>query len=144
MTFDPAVVGPDNNQTPYSPINAPGPICFAHSPVIPTLTIPFGAEQLPLQNARFSAEYAPQGDTAPGQLVTGLLEGFLTETDAEALNVQSTANGDLVDLTLANLLKGGNGACGAEDDRDTLDSESGWWFYVDFTAEAVTYTGTVP
>jgi hypothetical protein len=140
LSFDPAVVGPDNSGTPYSTINEPGPICFAQSAVIPVLNIPFNTSILPLRNARTSAEYSPQGDASPGQLVTGVIEGFLTEADAEALIVAT----DPAEINLANLLKGGNGACGAEDDRDTLGTDSGWWFYVNYEAEAVTYTGTVP
>ena len=47
-------------------------------------------------------------------------------------------------ITLANLLKGGLDACGTEDDRDTLGTDTGWWFYVNYEAAAVTYTGVVP
>jgi hypothetical protein len=63
----------------------------------------------------------------------------LTEADAEAVIIDVDNS-----ITLANLLKGGLDACGSEDDRDTLGADSGWWFYVNYTAEAVTYTGVVP
>ena len=108
--------------------------------MIPVLNIPFNTSILPLRDARTSAEYSPQGDASPGQLVTGVIQGVLTEADAEALIVAT----DPAEISLANLLKGGLDACGTEDDRDTLGTDTGWWFYVNYEAEAVTYTGVVP
>ncbi|MGB1699283.1 MAG: hypothetical protein ACPHRO_04965, partial [Nannocystaceae bacterium] len=141
LSFDPAVVGPDNNGTPFSPINEPGPICYFQSSPIGTLNIPFNGTILPLQDAETAAEYDPQGDAAPGTLVTGVIQGFLSQSDAGMIVVS-----DDPPFNLDNILPGGtdNGCSLGGDAKDNYNGEDGWWFYVDFTAEAVTYTGVVP
>ena len=44
-------------------------------------------------------------------------------------------------VTLAGLLAGGNGSCSTRNDKDTHQGESGWWFYFNFSASQVTFTG---
>ncbi|MCH9649563.1 MAG: hypothetical protein K0U98_15090 [Deltaproteobacteria bacterium] len=74
------------------------------------------------------------------QLTPGLLLGFLREADADALLLPA----DLPIVggqPLSILLRGGTGNCSSGDDRDTFMDESGWWFYFNFTADLVPYTG---
>ena len=64
--------------------------------------------------------------------------GFLPQTVAETTFVQLTTGS----RSLASLLAGGAGGCGTPSDMDTgPGSAPGWWFYFNFTADLVTYTG---
>ncbi|MFN2166498.1 MAG: hypothetical protein ACK2U9_09575, partial [Anaerolineae bacterium] len=77
-------------------------------------------------------------------LVTGLLAGFMTESYANSTTVDLPVIGT---VTMGSLLPGGTGySCTAPmnyDDRDVaLDGlTTGWWFYMDFTAVQVAYSG---
>ena len=68
------------------------------------------------------------------------MRGFLTE---------ETANTTLLPMDLpivggkpiASLIPGGEGCCAMHDDRDINNGASGWWFYIEFKAARVPYTG---
>ena len=61
----------------------------------------------------------------------------MRETDAEATMVETP----LGNRTVASLLPGGEGSCASGDARDTgPGGESGWYFYLEFTAESVDYS----
>lgn len=72
---------------------------------------------------------------------SGLLRGFLSEADADAILLPP----DLPVVggqPLSILLPGGSGSCASGDDRDTLAGVSGWWFYFNFEAVEVEYFGS--
>ena len=73
-------------------------------------------------------------------LSSGLLRGFLRESDANQIIITDPAlpGGS---LTLASLLAGGSGSCSMRNDKDIHQGESGWWFYFNFSASQVTFTG---
>jgi cysteine-rich repeat protein len=101
-------------------VNTPTAPCF--SLALPeTLDIRVSTVVVRLRDVELGAQYL--GDPARG-LVTGLLRGFLTESDA-----MSTRFGER-DLT----------AVLRESDRDVLDGEPGWWLYMAFTGDPVPYT----
>jgi hypothetical protein len=83
-----------------------------------------------------SAAYS--GAPATG-LVSGLIAAFITQSDAQATVIDF--GGPIGSVTLDSILKGGAGGC-AGDDRDTYNAQTGWWFYYNFTATQVTYTGS--
>ena len=90
-----------------------------------------GGVTLTLLDAVVAGAYAP---TSPDQIGSGLLRGFVREVDAE--NALIPADVPVIGgLPLAAVLPGGVGNCAAGDDRDTLDGEPGWWFYLSFDAE---------
>lgn len=120
---------------PYTPaITSSGPACFAGPAV--EVTLELGGITIPLRDARIAATF--QG-TPAGQLVNGLLRGFVTETDANATLLP--ASFPLVGgQPLSVLLAGGTGNCAAHSDKDTNDV-AGWWFYFNFRAAEVTVRG---
>ena len=79
------------------------------------------------------------GSPATG-LVNGLIRGFVSETDADAIILPDTI--DFVGgLPLSAVLPGGTGNCNGGDDRDVgPGGESGWYFYLNFTADPVPWT----
>ena len=90
-----------------------------------------------LVDAQIAASFNATPATALG---SGLLRGFLREADANQIVISDPAlpGGS---VTLAGLLAGGAGSCSSRNDRDVHAGESGWWFYFNFQAAAVTYTG---
>lgn len=132
----PFTTGPANNGS-YSPaLTLSGAPCLVSQPL--NVQFPVGLFTLPLQNVQASATYV--GDPATG-LIDGVLMGFLREEDAEALTLPP----DLILVggqPLSSFLPGGSGSCATYDDRDIgPDNSTGWYFYLNFTAEAVTWTG---
>jgi hypothetical protein len=122
--------------TAYTPsITAPAVPCFATG-VIPTWTVDLGGIPLPLRNVQIAATYA---GAPPGTLANGLIRGFLTETDAN--NTTIPASFPLIGGKKVAALLPGGGSCATHDARDMLDGVRGWWFYLNFTAAPVTYTG---
>lgn len=116
---------------PYDPpvANPVGP-CFASEAVDAELD--FGLV-LPLQDVRVGG--SRRDNPTPG-LANGLLAGFLTEQAAQAIPVTLPLVGT---VTLSSLLPGGTGNCAAHSDKDVHNGESGWWFYLNFTADEVPY-----
>jgi hypothetical protein len=129
---DPAELSSQNYDP--APVATTSP-CFLAGPL--TLDLELGDFLLPLQDAEIAAQYV--GDPAEN-LVEGLIRGFLTEADADATALPPDL--PLVgDSPISALLPGGTDNCAGHDDRDDNGGTSGWWFYVEFTAMAVPYTG---
>lgn len=129
------------NAVPYSPaITDSVAPCFGTTPT--TITFPLGLLDLPLQDVRASGTY---GGAPATQITNGLLVGFLSESDADNIflpNDPTLAAFGLAGKPLSYVLPGGSGNCAAWDDRDLApDSTPGWYFYLNFTAHKVTWTG---
>jgi hypothetical protein len=126
-----------NNTGSYTPaISTPAAPCFNTTPV--TISLPFGIFNIPLQNVRAGATYV--GGPA-NSLINGLLSGFLSETDANSILIPMSVpliGGQAV----SSLLPGGTGACAPHTAKDTGPlGQPGWYFYLNFTAHRVTWTG---
>lgn len=119
----------------YSPaIAAPVAPCFVTNER--TLTIDSNGTPITLRRAQIAAAVVGTGT----QLTQGLLRGFISEADANAVLI----NNPLVPgqtFTLSSLLPGGVGNCSSRNDKDTVDGVSGWWFYLNFNAAPAPYTG---
>ncbi len=120
----------------YSPgIDEPAAPCFATAAV--TLALALGDVEVPLTDAQVAAVWEGDPVTSLGQ---GLLRGFLSEADADAVLLPPelpVVGGQ----PLSMLLPGGSGNCAGDDDRDLHLGVTGWWFYLNFTADQVEYTG---
>jgi|CXWL01.1.fsa_nt_gi hypothetical protein len=121
---------------PYSPDPAaPAAPCFVSTGR--NLTFTSGGLPLPLVDFQVAAVLV--GNPVTG-MTTGLMRGFLSE--ASAATVLLPASLPLVGgQPLTVVLPGGAGSCASHDDRDTYHGVSGWWFYFDFTASPVPFTG---
>ncbi len=119
---------------PYTPaISNPSAPCFASNPV--TVTIDVAGIPVRLTEARIGAAYV--GSPA-GNLVNGLLMGFISETVANATILPS--NLPLVGgQPLSSLLPGGTNNCSPSSDLDINAGVRGWWFYMNFTAPRATW-----
>lgn len=122
---------------PYTPaVDASVPPCFVSTNI--NLTIDIGGILIPLTDVQVGATYV--GSPATG-LTNGLLRGFIAEADADAIALP----GDLPLIggdPLSSVLPGGTGNCAAHDDRDIGPDgvTMGWWFYLNFPADAVPVT----
>jgi hypothetical protein len=121
---------------PYAPavVEPTGP-GFVTDPV--TYTITSGKTKIPLEGYRMAGTYNADPATS---IINGITMGFISEANAEAITIQLGSTGS---TTLAALLAGGSGGCAMSDDRD-LGPDGvtlGWWFYYNWTAQKVTYTG---
>lgn len=97
---------------------------------------------LPLVDLQLASSFTPEPTT---QLVNGLIRGFLPESAADAIQVP-LPNPPGGTLTLSSLLPGGTGFCtgafgSARQNKDSYRGVSGWWFYFNFTATRVPYSG---
>lgn len=131
------ILSPGSGTTrPYSP-----PVAEPSGPgfvtVAVTYSIPSGNLTIPLEGYQVAGTY--QGDPATG-IVSGLSKGFISETIAQQIIIDLGTGST---TTLAALLPGGPGNCNGIDDRDTGPDgvTVGWWFYYNWTAQKVTYTG---
>ena len=121
----------------------------AYSPLITSATAPcyvsgtftyvinLAGIPVTLRDARIAATWVgnPASSTS-----NGLFVGFLTEADANATIIPATF--PLVGgMPLASLLPGGTGNCAAFSDKDTNNGVPGWWFYFNFVAPRVPWTG---
>jgi hypothetical protein len=121
-----ALDGTTSGTTPS--IVTPAGHCFASTPrAIPLLL--FGTP-VQLLGAQVAAVYG----SGNAYLDSGLLRGFLRQTDASAAMVKLGSS----TVQLASILPGGPGACGT-DQRDTFNGEVGWWFYFNFRAIRVPF-----
>ena len=117
----------------YSPsITTPDSPCLRTGQV--DLTLLLSGTPVTLQDTDAGATYSGNPATA---LENGLLRGFISEADAMTTSISL---GPLGERTLYSLLRGGGG-CGAGDDRDTNGGVRGWWFYLNFDADQVIWTG---
>jgi hypothetical protein len=126
-----------NNTGSYTPATTtPSAPCFATMPV--TITFPFGFFTVPLQDLRAGATYV--GGPA-NQLGDGLLVGFLSESDADSILLPASVP-ILGGQPISTLLPGGTGNCATHTAKDIGPlGEPGWYFYLNFTAHRVTWTG---
>ena len=131
------VLGPFGGTTkPYAPpVTSPAAPGFLTAPV--SGSIPSGGSTLPMQAFQSAGTWT--GDPVDG-IVDGLLLGFISEVQASSLLINLGALGS---TSLAVLLPGGTGNCSTTDDTDLGPggAPSGWWFYFNFTAQRITYTG---
>jgi cysteine-rich repeat protein len=127
---------------PYAPAitNAAAP-CYISGPA--TLTINLGGIPVTLRDAQVAATYVGSPATTT---VNGLLKGFISEADANATIIPAAF--PLVGgMPLSSLLPGGdppgpnNTNCAPYSDKDINNGVTGWWFYLNFTAPRVTWTG---
>ena len=121
------------NRFEVTSVQAP---CFVTGNV--TQTFLLGAISIPLQNVRYAGTYSGNPATV---LSAGLLTGFLSESDANVIILP--ADFPLgAGQPLSSLFPGGAGNCSTFDDRDVgPDGQLGWYFYLQYTAAAVTFTG---
>jgi hypothetical protein len=127
-----------NNSVPYTPpILTPGAPCFSTASV--TINFPFGLFTLPLQNVQAGATYV--ADPA-SDLIDGLLLGFLSEADADMIVLPPSIPFGLGGQPISKLLPGGTGSCATHTAKDLGPlGQPGWYFYLNFTAHRVTWTG---
>lgn len=119
----------------YSPaIATPAGPCFVTAPK--TFVFDNNGTPITLIDAQIAATFV--GDPATG-LTTGLLRGFLRESDANQIIINNAAlpGGS---IALSGLLAGGTGSCSTRNDKDVYNGEVGWWFYFNFSAAPVAYT----
>lgn len=129
-----AISGTTSSYTPSVP-SATAP-CFVTQPR--PMTLELQGIALPLLAVRVAGE--PDADPPLG-FSSGLLMGFLTES--AAATVLLPADVPIVgDQPITVLLPGGAGSCAAGDDRDILLGQSGWWFYFEFSAAEVPFSGS--
>ena len=110
------------------PVAATSGPCFATDERM--LSLSLSAIDVKLEKTSIAATY----DGAPATRVThGLLRGFMTETVAEMTQIEQLGQ------PLAALLPGSR-TNNCTSDLDILDGVRGWWFYLSFTAQQVTWT----
>lgn len=121
----------------YTPeVTSPSGPCFVSDGQ--TITVNLGDIPITLTEARVAATYT--GSPATG-MTSGLMAGFIAETVADA----TTLPADLPLIggqPLSTVLPGGTNNCANHDDKDTHNGVSGWWFYLNFTAEMVPWSDT--
>lgn len=101
------------------------------------ITLNLGGVSLPLIDFQIATTFA---GAPPTSLETGLMRGFLRESDADLVLLPP----DLPLIggqPLSILLRGGTGNCATGSDKDVHLGVSGWWFYLNFPAEPVPWTG---
>lgn len=117
---------------PYRPaVTSPEGPCFSTPPE--DLTLDVNGLPLTFADAQFGATHVT--DELTGEVTAlsdGLLMGFLSEADADAIRLAPElplVGGQPFSTLLS---------CGIRDDRDIAPSgEMGWWFYFNFTATRV-------
>lgn len=121
---------------PYDPPvpSITGP-CFATPPGDQTVVV--DGVELTLDSASLGGDWTTIDQ---GGIDSGLLRGFLSEDDADAVIIPEEIE-VIGGQPLSSLLPGGSGNCSDLDDRDTLDGVTGWWFYFEYAAESVPSAG---
>lgn len=119
LEADPAHLTPDYDM-PVGPVGDGMGACFTTAPT--NIELVTSSVTIPLSMAQVSAKYV-----GTGNLVQGLVRGFITNEVADNTIVDAgIINGPLSDFL-------------QPEDRD--DGDAGWWFYLEFTALAVDWTG---
>jgi hypothetical protein len=121
---------------PYTPevASVAGP-CFVSAPR--RVVFDLNGVVLPLTDLQIAGDWTATPVTG---FATGLMRGFLSEAEAATVLLPAglpIVGGDPITV----LLPGGAGNCAGHDDRDTRLGISGWWFYFNFPADAVLWTG---
>jgi len=128
--------GPNNTGSYSPPISTSSQPCFATSPT--TVVFPFGIFTVPLQDVQASATYVGGPATS---LINGLIVGFLSESDANNI-VLPEGLSVLSGRPVSDLLPGGaNNGCPTTAKDIGPGGQPGWYFYLNFTAHKVTWTG---
>ncbi len=136
----------DPGRAAYTPTanTVSGP-CYLAS--LPTLTITISGIAIPLTDATVAATYS--GGSPPTTLVSGVVSGFLSEADARAVTLPSDLPVIGGDSLFEHLQAGGAMGSGcnvsggrAEDDRDMNGATRGFRFFLNFTGNAIGWTGT--
>ena len=121
---------------PYAP-EVPEPIAPGFVSRARTMTLALAGLPVPLRGVRLAG--AASG--APvDRFENGLLMGFLAESDADQILLPADlplVGGEPLSI----LLPGGSGNCAGHDDRDSFDAAPGWWFYFEFPADLVPWSG---
>ncbi len=128
--------GPANLGTYPPGIASPAADCYGSLPLDTTFN---------LAGIDIALEEVVQGATYVGapatSLTDGLIIGFLSEADADLIILPASLP-IVGGSPLSSVLAGGTGSCAPTDDRDTGPSgATGWYFYLNFTAHEVTWTG---
>jgi len=127
--------------------------CFVTSET--TLNVTVAGIVIPLQNARISATYS---GTAPNRrLLSGVVTGFLSSTAAADVVLPASlpivggqrlysllqASGMATNDSSGTSRAAGCNVSGgvAENDRDMNGTAQGFWFFLNFTADEITWTG---
>ncbi len=138
----------------YTPaVNTVSAPCFSTDPR--TLTINVSGIAIPLTDAQIHATYA--GGAPPTTLVSGVVRGFLSERAAADILLPATlplvggtslythlqaANRTTTNTAGMTIGDGCNISGGTnEDDADMNGTTRGFWFFLNFTAERVNWTG---
>lgn len=126
---------------------------FGYTPAVPqaqapcflspagTLNLDLGdGITVPLRSAQLGARF----DAVPAlTLSNGVLTGFVSEADADATLLPATL--PLIGgRPLSSVLPGGTGNCSGHSDKDEFQGQSGWWFYLQFSAVAVPLAAASP
>lgn len=126
---------PGTTNSSYAPptTSATGP-CF--SSASQTLSIVLADIPITLSDAQIGASY--QGNPA-SRTVNGLLRGFLSEAQADAIMLPADLPDPVGGRPLSFVLPGGTNNCAPanQSDKDTHNGVSGWWFYLNFEADVV-------
>ncbi len=129
--------GPANVGTYPPGIASPAADCYASLPLDSTFDL--AGISIALEDVVQGATYVGAPATS---LTDGLIIGFLSEADADAILLPASLPAFLAGKPLSSVLAGGSGSCASTDDRDTGPSGAmGWYFYLNFTAHEVTWTG---
>ncbi len=125
------------NAGPYPPgIASPAAPCYASLPIDTTFDL--AGIEIALEDVVQGATYV---GTPATSLTDGLIIGFLSEADADLIILPATLP-IVAWQPLSSVLPGGTGSCAPDDDRDMgPGGEMGWYFYLNFTAHHVTWTG---
>lgn len=129
---------------PYTvPVIVPAAPCFVTEERDLTLELLEGVP-MTLRRAQIAATFVGDPPTA---LTNGLIRGFLTEADANATLLPASM-ALIGGQPLSAILPGGDPpgeaiCCASVSDKDVLDGTPGWWFYLNFPGQPVTYEQTV-
>lgn len=121
---------------PYNPaISTPAAPCFLSS--MRSFVLDFQGTPVTLIDAQLAGTLSGNPVSA---ISNGLLRGFLRESDANLILI-TNPNDPNQSFPLSSLLPGGTGACSSRNDKDVHRGETGWWFYFNYSAAPVAYTG---
>jgi cysteine-rich repeat protein len=127
---DAATLNPDYTPPP----NTTAAPCFVTEPR--DLDVPIGSVLVPFTDATAAATYAGSPVT---NLASGVFAGFVSEDDAKSV----VPNPTFPSITLYSFLAAGEAegsSCSTEDDRDEYMGTSGFWFYLELTAELIDWS----
>jgi hypothetical protein len=118
---------PDTTNPDYTPVTLPASPCFSSDSE--NFPVALGDINLQMEDARVAASYA--GDPATG--LSGVIRGFVSQATADAALIPedvAVVGGEPVSALLL------------DEDKDSgPNGGEGWYFYLDFDAELVPYTG---